>query len=1131
MKSIVSLFVVLGLLLGLIIVPVTAKEQVVPTGKYGEDYTLYGDVNMDQSIDAKDALLVLRCAVEKIVFTPLQQNLGNLNDDSYINAKDALLILQYAVQKIQEFSVGKYFVDRLGEQTPTLPDGIPDKYQKQLVFQVKNGSWSNGSAEDIVCYVTLMRDGKWDEDGQAVIIPPQGMLPSEGYYGGAWEETPPSVVTGTDSQTFVFSFSEIEEVPATPVEPSNQVGYLTNHYLLQENGLYPIEPTEREFSVGAVGEQVTATPREWEGYCLNPQISNLKGTLIPPTMQGDLVILNLYYDRDENNDRIPDRYQKPVRFVVENGTWEDGSTSPIEILVTLTRDEVWDEQGSGLLEVPTGMKPVDDYQGGKWVQQPPERVTGNHAETFVYQFEPPSTVAEVGYTVCHYLGKEDGSYEESPVLEQNLMAPVGSVVTATPQVYEGYTLNWEISVLSGQVTEYDALVLQLYYDKDLVGGETQEPEIPPLAENYITKYDKSNSVNGAYEKDTTADTSFVINNQGLAPNTMYLLTKAVFSNVDHARLIYSLQGLLNRDFGMDAQHSTLLYSNGGEIDNGWLTEITKNGSILQKANQTEGLMPLQLSDFDSFYMIFREVIASCGIILWDGNVPATANVAATICGLDGYLPVLDQSPLHKKLVADGVPVKQSLVGMFKDGNKGQTIVGTSVKSTGSAKNDAYLWALEKYFPRCTTRYLAYTLDGAPTLKGYDAYENHPTALLDTASINCLANHDYLIARRCFFFDLAPYKGEAACDDPAQKNGLADYGTDNATMLKIYQARYDRANGEFGALMGFPPWWLKYTAFREQGSKAETWVEWLFCEYITCYNLAKEADAQAPASMSNGSVYYKYVPKQSSYTNNKTVQSLTFDKNTYYYTIYLGDYDSSAWLKEHMYNMWIKNGGDTKRGTLPLMWGINPNLSYRVPMIFDYLYENKSANDYFVGGDGGAGYVIPAGLFHDVTLSYMGEKRPSGNAAAGDIFAKYTKPFYERFDLDITGFLINGANGNISKNIATCVNQYSPIGSFANAASMGIYKYNGAYYVNCYTGIGTSGAASTMYSFANGGMSSYFSKKNFGAYRTVCHTPTQVANNVAEFSEYANGKGMKVQYCDPYTYFKLLKESGQGSTIR
>ena len=84
---------------------------------------------------------------------------------------------------------------------------------------------------------------------------------------------------------------------------------------------------------------------------------------------------------------------------------------------------------------------------------------------------------------------------------------------------------------------------------------------------------------------------------------------------------------------------------------------------------------------------------------------------------------------------------------------------------------------------------------------------------------------------------------------------------------IFDRRYQRANGAIGQLMGFPPWWIKYTTHSDQGSKEGTWIEWLYCEYITCYNLAKEADAAHPCSMANGSAYYKYVPLQESYSNN------------------------------------------------------------------------------------------------------------------------------------------------------------------------------------------------------------------------------------------------------------------------
>ncbi len=645
-------------------------------------------------------------------------------------------------------------------------------------------------------------------------------------------------------------------------------------------------------------------------------------------------------------------------------------------------------------------------------------------------------------------------------------------------------------------------------------------EIKPQSNDPIVRFDKTNSVNGAYVPDLTADTSFHADLSSLPAHTLYRIgLNAISGDKDKARLLYSLQGLVNRDFGMDDDHTVLMYVVGDGSDADWLKVITEEGTIAAE------LTPVTITKWDDFMATFGDVIRACGIIAWDGNVPATANVAATICGLDGYLPVLYGCPLHSELVAANVPVKQSLSGVFRNGRKGQAINGTSLTSTGSAKNDAYLWALEKYFPRCSSTYLAYTLDGAICIKDYgDLYADNPIAV--AGGNNCLTNMDYFIARRCFVYDLAVYKGDAACDDPAQQNGQASVGEDNRTMLKIFAARFKRANGAFGQLLGFPPWWAKYTAFHDMGSKGEVWNEWLFAEYITCYNMAKEADAQAPASMTNGSVYYKYVPHTKQYTNNHNKQDLAFNSNVFYYTFYVGDYDSSAWMKQHVHTMWLKNGGDRRRGALPLMWSFNPNLSYRVPMIFDYVYEHRTDNDYFAAGDGGAGYVMPSALVQGTVMPNMGEARPVENGEAGNLWAAYSKPFYDRFDLDITGFIINSGISAMPANVASFMNKISPVGSFMNSSGTRLGLYNGTPYIHCYNQI-TTGQSAAMYSYATNTMRGY----NFGAYRTICQTPTQMYTIVNDFNAYAAGKGLTTQFLDPYTYFALVRKSGQGTQIR
>ncbi len=672
---------------------------------------------------------------------------------------------------------------------------------------------------------------------------------------------------------------------------------------------------------------------------------------------------------------------------------------------------------------------------------------------------------------------------------------------------------------------------------------TVEPE-PPVEQDYIASYDKGNSVNGAYVKDTTADTNYKLDITDLAKNTYYKVgtgawaTKnGIADQVDIQRLLFSLQGLVNRDFGMDADHTTAIYVTNGADDTAWLTEMQKEGSIFAAATKDKpesGMNVINVRNWDKFKEYFLPTIKKAGIILWDGKVPATANVAATICGLDGYLPVLAESPLHKTLVANGVPVKQTLVGLFEDGNKGRQIKNTVIQSTGSAKNDAYLWALEKYFSRCSAKYIAYTLDGAPTVSGYSAYEDNPIAKLGDAGANCLSNHDYLIARRCFFFDLDPCKLQAACDDPAQKKGQADIGTDHNTMIKIFERRYERAKGEFGALMGFIPWWLKYTFHHGHSTLTEpngnnAWFEWYFCEVLTCYNLAKEADAAHPCTMYNGSFMYKYVPNTKQYKNNTKAENISYDPNTYYYTIYVGDYDSSAWLKKHIHEMWIDRKGDKNRGQVSLMWSINPNLSERIPVVFDYMYENKTDKDYFAGGDGGAGYIVPEALFTGRTLTTANFQRPAAYGNGDKTFADYSKTFYDRFDMKMTGFIINTEHRILSKEVAATIASYSPALNFHTCYNNPIAKYGNTYFVYCYNELTAKTLAGNM-----DGLNHYWNKlmgnRNFGAFRTICWTPTQIKSFVDELNAYYAGQGKTAKYCDPYTYLNMLKAANNAQVL-
>ncbi len=661
----------------------------------------------------------------------------------------------------------------------------------------------------------------------------------------------------------------------------------------------------------------------------------------------------------------------------------------------------------------------------------------------------------------------------------------------------------------GNVTTNDALwVLQCAVgkrtlpDPDPIGG------FPP---------EKSSIDTGAYTIDETADNSFVLDVSNLESKTIYVYTAGVEGN--DLRLVTSLQGLLNRGFGMDNDHTTLLYVAKDGTDAFWLRNMRQEGIF-------KDFKVIALGDsMDTFLSTFKEQLKQCGMVLWDQNVPATANVAGTICGADGYLPVMSGIPLQATLANLGVEVKMDLTGMFTGTGK---LPGTDIDSTGSKKNDAYLWALEKYMDRCSANYMGYILDGAVTIPGNE------WAQKQYAQFHCIMNMDYLIARHAFLFDLQPNPDETACDDPGQPVGL-----DNSTLVKILKRRYERANGEIGQMMGFPPWWIKYTIDTpgdtgKNGKLGGPQLEWLFCEYITSYNMAMEADAAHPCSMSNGSAYYKYCSTTTEFKNSEPAEKMTFDSSKRYFTIYVGDYDSSAWMKQYIKQYW---DSDATRGSVDLMWCFNPNLSNRIPVIWDYIYKNKTDRDYIEAGEG-AGYTMPGRFVENIATKDLRTKKDGF-----DKWVAYSKKYYKLFDIDITGFIINtqqGANEakGINRDIMEAYNQFSPVGSFTNAGStrkQALALYDGTPYVYLFNEVSfdetpsadrASEAFKDMFAYDTGVMSSF----NFSAYRTIVQSPTDIKALIERYIDYAGTRsGQEYVYVDPYNFFDLVRQSGQGTS--
>ena len=478
---------------------------------------------------------------------------------------------------------------------------------------------------------------------------------------------------------------------------------------------------------------------------------------------------------------------------------------------------------------------------------------------------------------------------------------------------------------------------------------------------------------------------------------------------DSCHLLAALQGLANRErprlyvffaaeFGVDTDQFWWDWVRG---EDGWLT----NAPVQPLRDLTEALDRLR----DAFQ----------GLVVYDPAVPATAAVASTAAGCERLLPVrYDPAPdsWYGRCTRDlKLPVKLWLVN--PDGSSRFTGSGTlpdsDEPSSGSAKIDAYRWAIARYLahPRCDFRFGAYYLDAYWLTHATQAPPDNHT----------LPNHDYFIARRAFFFDLSPWGDEPPVDDPKQP-----VGADRATLVEILRRLAGGANGGMVKIGGFPPWPFKYTTHAQAGRHEPVPTEWEFTRLISQFNAYKEADAASLGAIANSSFFQHYPLRRPYRQPNPRPTRADWERlgyvhadgsltNTLFVGHYVGDYDAPSWLAKAV-PAWFR---DLQRGRVPLGWAFNPNLADRAPQALAYAYRHAGPNDFFIAGDSGAGYLNPR------ALTVRPESRLLSGLAA---WTAYCQRFYADWDMTITGFVLDGASGASTETEFAAYRTFSPDGA-------------------------------------------------------------------------------------------------------
>ncbi len=70
---------------------------------------------------------------------------------------------------------------------------------------------------------------------------------------------------------------------------------------------------------------------------------------------------------------------------------------------------------------------------------------------------------------------------------------------------------------------------------------------------------------------------------------------------------------------------------------------------------------------------------------------------------------------------------------------------------------------------------------------------------------------------------------------------------------------------------------------------------------------------------------------------------------------ISDGDNLQYIQHHMLRLWR----DSARGSIPIGWTVSPALIQAAPSLAAYYYRTASANDDFIAGPSGAGYMFPS----------------------------------------------------------------------------------------------------------------------------------------------------------------------------
>lgn len=429
-------------------------------------------------------------------------------------------------------------------------------------------------------------------------------------------------------------------------------------------------------------------------------------------------------------------------------------------------------------------------------------------------------------------------------------------------------------------------------------------------------------------------------------HTYTLVQRADPATYDEAVAVATLQGLINRDapslyvvppkVPTDAVPSRPAY---------WLDLFSREGEWLAGRQQTA------VPDLDSLVHLAGSRLK--GAIIWDPAVAATVNVATTVAGVRDAV-VLSPELAARHLAKWKLPVIEDLRGRFTGAE------------TGSAKNDAYRWAIREYLAKglCSSRLLGLY---------HDAYSARGIGDVDYA-----VNRDWMVKNRAFVFDLSIWGDEAPADDPRQRVGL-DLETYRLILAETRRQTAGRHLTELAGFFNFE----KYTNFNGHHASRHEPVptEWETVWTISPFNIYQNTSTNRAYNQS----LHSHAPREP-LKQNRTAHPKAYDPRKTYLCILMADYDSACVLYDYLPKHW----DDPNRGKLPLAWGINPNLLDAYPDLIAHFYRTMTPADTITADAGAAGYINPSRIPADQL----------------PLFVRHNQAYFREADLDLAPMVLD-----------------------------------------------------------------------------------------------------------------------------